>query len=278
MNTSLKRFAAGAGSSLTGLVLAASFVGSVSAASTPQMFKANLTQMNKSGANGTLTVKLDGNMATVTETVNGVLKGSPHAQHLHWGKDASHTCPTMKQDANGDGVVSTLEGAKQYGSVNVSLTKTGDTSAKAALALKDFPTAPSGTINYSRTIKLSSDQVKHLTSGQYVAVVHGIDVNGNGKYDTDAGTSPLAASAGMKNFPLEGTAPAACGVVLAAANSTDNGNNANTPSTNNTSNMGNSDNGASSVAWWGVGLGIAGVVLALIAMAMAAKGKGKSNV
>jgi hypothetical protein len=239
------------------------------------MFQANLTQMNKSGANGTVSVQLNGDQVKVTEHVSGVVPGMAHAQHLHFSKTSTHTCPAPSADKNNDGIVSTLEGAGAYGGVKASLTKSGDTSPKAALALKQFPTAKNGTIDYSRTIKVSDSLAQAIQKGQVAVVVHGIDVNGNGKYDTDAGTSPLAKQlAGMKNFPLEGTAPAACGV-LTAANTTNN--TASTDNSNqnmgNTANTSSNNNNGSVAVDVALGLGSLGVLLSIISLAMAGKGR-----
>lgn len=229
----------------------------------PTNFSATMKQLNGSGASGTINVKLSGTQATVTESMKGLLAGSPHAQHFHFDADATHTCPTTSADANHDGIISSVEARSSYGTPVVSLTTSGDTSAAAALALTDFPTAKDGTISYTRTITLTADQVMDLQNGQLVAVVHGIDKNHNGKYDTDAGTSPLAKAAlGNDNFPLEGTAPAACGVLTASSNNSNN---------NSGSTSDNSDSNAKMVADWALAVGAIGVVLAVISLAVASK-------
>jgi hypothetical protein len=200
-----------------------------------QMLQANLTPLNNSGASGTLTATLNGNTLKVKEHVTGVLANAPHAQHLHFSKKSSHTCPTakaMKQNKPGDKndkpfpfgndkVVESVEARDSYGSPVVSLTTTGKYGASSALAIKRFPKPKNGTIDYSRTFNLSNEQAKNLKAGKFVAVVHGLDLNGNGKYDVfgknkDLTRSSLAAVAKKSNnFPLEGTAPAACGVLTA---------------------------------------------------------------
>jgi hypothetical protein len=208
--------------------------GLASAASASPMFQANLKPLNSSGASGTLTATLNGHKLKVKEHVNGVLAGSPHAQHLHFSSKASHTCPTasvMKNNKPDDGsgdtpygndkVIESVEARPAYGPPVVSLTTSGDTSGDSALALKRFPTAKNGKIDYTRTVNLNDKQVKHLKAGELVAVVHGLDLNGNGKYDVFGSNknltkSALADLAGVSDsFPLEGTAPASCGVLTA---------------------------------------------------------------
>lgn len=189
---------------------AASFVpGIASAMSGTQMYQANLTSLNNSGTTGTATVKVIGNQATVTVHTMGASANLPHAQHIHIG--GNHTCPTMADDANGDGVLSTAEGKPDYGAVQVSLTKTGDVSADSALAVDRFPTASkSGEVTYSRTFTLPSGvTASDIANGTIVQ--HGVSEIGGDKtkYDGDAKSSL------DKSLPLEATAPNACGVLTA---------------------------------------------------------------
>lgn len=252
------------------LAIIASFVLATNAsAQASESFQANLEALNGSGANGTLMITLDGNTAHVSEQVNGAVAGQPHAQHLHFSTDASHTCPATSADDNGDDLVSSIEARPSYGTPVVSLTTSGDTSAKSALAVSRYPTAENGTITYTRNIMLTDEQVAHLQAGELVAVVHGIDVNGNGKYDTEAGTSPLADAAGVSDsFPLEGTAPTACGVMLAMGGNVgaDNGN----VSGNNTDNMSSNamDNDAGDSNTWIWIISIIAIILSIIAIGM----------
>lgn len=170
--------------------------------------QATLSSLNDSGASGMAWVTLDGDQATVKVNVDGLAAGMPHAQHFHIrGKGM---CPDMSADDNGDGIVSTVEGKPAYGKIGTSLTTKGDTSPDSALAVKRFPTASGGSESYSRTFTVSSTVASQIRSGNAVVVVHGIDHNGNGKYDTSAGKSALDDS-----LPLEATAPAACGALAA---------------------------------------------------------------
>lgn len=164
-----------------------------------------LTPLNETGARGVAQVTLRGNEATVRIFAYGLLPGNPHAQHFHiQGKGR---CPTEADDTNGDDIISTVEGRPDYGAIGTSLTTRGDTSPASALAVKRFPTAPNGFVSYSRTIHVSDATAQSLRSGNAVIVLHGIDTNGNGKYDDSAGPSSLPNT----TLPLEATAPAACG-------------------------------------------------------------------
>ncbi len=171
-------------------------------------YQANLTALNQSGVSGTGMVTLDGNSATVMIKASGLLAGAPHAQHFHIG--ALGTCPTDADDKDGDGFLSTTEGAGAYGAIGTSLTLTGDTSPDSGLAVDRFPTADGGSENYSRTLEVTDDVHKAFEAGTAVLVVHGVDKNGSGTYDGDI-KSDLDPS-----LPMEATAPAACGALKVA--------------------------------------------------------------
>jgi len=157
---------------------------------------------------GTAMVKVDGRTITVTMAAMGLVANQPHAAHIHFGADARHECPTLSEDSNGNGHLSTKEGAPAYGPVAVSLTKTGDTSAKSVLAIDRFDTAKGGDISYERgSIKVSEDLAKAIAGGEAVVVIHGVDHNDNGKYD-GAEKSDL-----NPKLPAEATDPALCGVL-----------------------------------------------------------------
>ena len=85
-----------------------------------------------------------------------------------------------------------------------SLTTSADTTAASALALDRFPVADAGGyLSYTRTFTNDSA----LANADTVqVVVHGIDLNGNGAYDFEAGPSELTPDA-----PLEATLPVLCG-------------------------------------------------------------------
>ncbi|TQN43621.1 hypothetical protein FHU33_3077 [Blastococcus colisei] len=172
-------------------------------------YQADLGTLNDSGVTGTGMVTFEGDQATVTVEANGVLAGSPHAQHFHIG--AQGVCPPASADSDGDGIISTAEGQPFYGMIGTSLTTEGDTGPDSGLAVDRFPTPDGESYTYERTFSVTQDAQAAFEAGTAVLVVHGIDVNGNGSYDAEAGQSSLDPS-----LPLEATAPAACGAFSAS--------------------------------------------------------------
>lgn len=149
-----------------------------------------------------------GDQLIVLQLVTGIDGNLPHAQHVH-GVGLGQ-CPTADR-AGEDGLISTAEGVPDYGGVQVSLTTNGDTSPASALAVDRFPVANGLDFYlYGRVLTIGEDIPEEVgyDLDEYHVVVHGIDVNGNGAYDFDAGESSLDPS-----LPLEATVPAACGEI-----------------------------------------------------------------
>jgi hypothetical protein len=166
-------------------------------------------QLNNSGVRGNATVTVRHRRLTIDIDARGVLKDMPHAMHIHFSADSSHTCPTVWNDSNGDHRLSTSEGAPAYGSVKVSLTTRGAHNPGSALAVDRFPTASNGRIHYERTIRVRQGVARAVRNGEAAIVIHGIDYNQNGKYDfAGAGKSDLD-----PNLPAEATDPVACGIL-----------------------------------------------------------------
>jgi hypothetical protein len=171
--------------------------------------RANLEPLNDSGVDGASKVVVHGRKLNVTVKADRLLKEMPHAQHIHFGAKARHECPTVRDDANHDHRLNTLEGQPAYGRVRVSLTTRGDTSPASTLAVNRFPTAEDRQINYERNITTSKRVARGIRNGNAVVVIHGIDYNGNGKYDfRGAGKSELDPS-----LPAEATDTVSCGVL-----------------------------------------------------------------
>jgi hypothetical protein len=166
--------------------------------------------LNHSTGSGTATVTVNGNQATVTESWMGLastFSGAPypHVQHIHIG--AAGTCPTASADKNGDGVVSTTEGAAAYGGIGVTLSTKGDTSPAAGT---DIKVAPGGSsTSYKRTVTLDSKTAASLKDGTAVIVVHGLDPSTLSK-KAQGEKSDLVPS-----LPLAATSPALCGALNA---------------------------------------------------------------
>jgi hypothetical protein len=171
---------------------------------------ARLNSLNDSGATGHAHVKITGRKAHVEIDARRLAKGLPHAQHLHFGADARNECPSVFDDSNNDHRLNVAEGVPAYGPILKSLTTSGDTSPKSGLAVDRFPTTPKGVEDYERTISFAPGAVlRAIKSGKGVIVIHGVDHNGNGKYDFEgAGASELDPS-----LPAEATDPALCGVL-----------------------------------------------------------------
>jgi hypothetical protein len=170
---------------------------------------ARLVQLNNSGVRGTADVTVDGRHLDMSLDAFRALKKMPHAMHIHFGAQARHECPTVRDDHNHDHRLSTAEGQPAYGPVRVSMTKRGDTSPDSTLAVNRFPTAPHGQIHYDRETRTTSRVAEAIANGKAVVVIHGLDYNGNGKYDfAGAGRSELDPT-----LPAEATDPVACGVL-----------------------------------------------------------------
>lgn len=173
------------------------------------MTKTHFEQLNNSGVRGNATVTVNHRRLKIAINARGVLKDMPHAMHIHFSADSSHTCPTVQNDTNADHRLSTSEGAPAYGNVRVSLTTRGAHGPGSALAVNRFPTASNGRINYERTIRVSRDVARAVRNGEAAIVIHGVDYNQNGKYDfSGAGKSDLDPT-----LPAEATDPVACGIL-----------------------------------------------------------------
>ncbi|MFF0717189.1 hypothetical protein [Micromonospora sp. NPDC003816] len=181
-----------------------------------------LLDLNETGATGTATLTAtSGGDLKVQIRSQGMTPNSPHAQHIHGAANGmDFHCPDKSADADGNGYVSTEEGLKMYGDIFISLTTTGDTTKASGLAVDRMPTADAdGNLTYERTIpaaELPAGTIEHLKDLHIVQ--HGIDANGNGKYDVEAlGESTFAKSVGVNGIPAEATDPATCGMVSGAA-------------------------------------------------------------
>jgi hypothetical protein len=171
-------------------------------------FKAELNPLNRSGAEGHALLEKEGNKKLEAEIeTKGLAPKLPHAQHIHGFKKAVSECPTLAA-SGADNLITTAEGLPSYGPIQVSLTTKGDTSPASALAVDRFPVANAkGTVNYERTFSVSRNVYRNL--GEKAIVQHGVDLNGNGRYDFKAaGKSELDPS-----LPQEATIPANCGVI-----------------------------------------------------------------
>ncbi|HET7476114.1 MAG TPA: hypothetical protein VFJ97_08855 [Dermatophilaceae bacterium] len=166
-----------------------------------------------SNVTGKASLRLEGRNLRVDLTARGLTPSQPHAMHIHGVLQAHNECPTIAADVNTgdpidpatfvqgtpDGLISLGEGAPFYGPVDVSLTKTGDTSPSSGLSLERFVVADdSGRIEYHRSITIPKDVAKDLSNLHIV--VHGTDL------PSDADHSSLSSL-------FEATLPVACGEI-----------------------------------------------------------------
>jgi hypothetical protein len=185
------------------------------ASATATSYQATLNPLNHATASGDFMMSLSGTTATITEHVTGLAAtfggaAYPHVQHIHIG--AKGDCPTTAADQNGDGVISTTEGAGNYGAIGTTLSTSGDTSPKAGTTLTVAPSG--GSFTYSRTITLDPATLASVQGGTAVIVVHGLDPA------TLSKTAQGEKSDLVPSLPLAATSPALCGAVTSSQMST----------------------------------------------------------
>ena len=165
---------------------------------------------NHVDATGNATVALDGDSATITVDTNGLLDSAPHAMHIHAGGEGK--CPPAQaaHQHNGRLSISTVNGEPFYGPPVTSMTKSGDISKKSILAFPRYP--HEGNIRYKRTVTLPHKVAQDVRHRRASIIVHGIDYNGNGLYDSVLDRSELD-----RHLPGEATAPGLCGPLRAAS-------------------------------------------------------------
>jgi serine/threonine-protein kinase len=180
-------------------------------ASKGQSFPATLAGVptNHVAGTGDAVVKLNGNTAAITVDTNGLLAAAPHAMHIHAG--GLGRCPTAQaaHEHNHHLSISTVNGEPFYGPPVTAMTTSGDTSKKSILTFTRYPNV--GNIRYSRTIALPGSVAAQIRKHKASVIVHGIDYNNNGLYDSILDRSELD-----RRLPGEATAPALCGPLVPA--------------------------------------------------------------
>jgi hypothetical protein len=198
--------------SLPTLTLAALAMASSPALAAEGSHQATLNEINGSGGTGSVWLDVQGDKAALDLQVSGLAETFndgpyPHVQHIHSGEEARGECPTAAADENGDGVISTTEGAPSYGPIVTTLGTKGSTSPDEGLNLK--LAGMGGSYQIQRDIELNADTQKALDEGKAVVVVHGLDPATLSKEAQEA-KSDLDPS-----LPLAATSPALCGVLAA---------------------------------------------------------------
>jgi hypothetical protein len=127
-------------------------------------YTAPLSSLNDSGVSGVAHLTLDGDQLTVSIQADGFEANRVHPQHIHGFTEnkANATCPTEEADANGDGVIDLGEGLPDYGPV--------------LLSLQEFPTAPTGSVDFEATYTVDARDLGPLQNR--AIVLHGLTVNG----------------------------------------------------------------------------------------------------
>ena len=171
-------------------------------------YQTTLNPLNGSSGSGMATISVTGDQATVDLSWSGLPQTFmdapyPHVQHIHIGNRGE--CPTQDADANGDGIVDTVEGQPSYGAIGTTLSLKGDTSPDAGTNLKIAPGGSS--LDYSRTFTLNEDTLDSLAQGTGVVVVHGLDPS------TLSDEAANAKSNLVPELPLAATSPALCGAL-----------------------------------------------------------------
>lgn len=185
-------------------------------------------------ASGHFMITINGDQATVTETVSGLadklptdkktldalgiptaFAGAPfpHVQHIHIA--GGGMCPTSAADTNGDGVISTVEGQPAYGKIGTTLSTKGATDASTAT---DVTKAPGGaSFTYKRTFTINQDTLQSIKDNKAVIVVHGLNPATAPKASlTTPNSLGVTLPGASKKLALIGTAPALCGKLEAS--------------------------------------------------------------
>ena len=171
-------------------------------------YSATLNPLNHSTGSGMITVTVKGTTAVIDEHFSGLAADFggnpyPHVQHIHIG--AAGACPTTGADKNGDGVISTTEGAPSYGGIGLTLSTSGDTSPAAGTDIKIAPAGDS--TDYHRTVQLDPKTAASLQNDTAVVVVHGLDPS------TLSQKAQKEKSDLVPSLPLAATSPALCGAL-----------------------------------------------------------------
>lgn len=207
----------------------------IASASSGTSYQANLQPVPLNtpagAASGQFTLKLNGNQATINETVSGLGatlptdpatltalgiptafagKPFPHVQHIHI--DGNGACPTASADTNGNGVISIPEGLPAYGQIGTTLSVSGGTAASDG---DNVTIAPSGgSFTYSRTITLDAATLAAIQANKAVIVVHGLNPANAPKSALTADNQDKITLPGENKLVKEvAVAPALCGAL-----------------------------------------------------------------
>ena len=152
------------------LIAAAALLCMPTTAAADTTVKAKLVEQNHSGASGsaTLTALGNGRLKVVIHS-QGLVPGQPHAQHIHGSAGGGHFgCPTLKNDQDGDGILTNEEATGEYGTIFLALTTSGGATPQDGLDVDRMPVADAkGRLDYERTFSarmVPDGLIAHLSS------------------------------------------------------------------------------------------------------------------
>lgn len=183
---------------MVGAAVLTAVMGGISAASaTPRVgdFAATLDGLNQDGS-ATVSLTQRGTHLTVHVQASGLDDGI-HLAHIHGVRQGANTCPTADLDADGDGLINIAEGLSAYGPVQITLSN----------GLNDRGTS----LDYTRQRdRIDAGDATASLRGldEYVVVIHGVDLNGDGVAD-----NPDVEGDGPDPDDNEITMPALCGTI-----------------------------------------------------------------
>ncbi|WP_104167673.1 CHRD domain-containing protein [Arthrobacter sp. SX1312] len=192
-------------------ISAVAMAGSPAMAAHDGTYSSTLGQLSGTTGSGTITLDVVGDKAKVNLQVSGLAETFmdapyPHVQHIHGG--AKGQCPTVADDANGDGILSTTDGAASYGGILTTLSTSGATTPAEGLNLALGGQGGSYTVEREITLDMATQEA--LAAGTAVVVVHGLD-------PATVTATPEAFNAPSDlepSLPLGATSPALCGVLV----------------------------------------------------------------
>ena len=194
------------------VIVVSSGGGSSAPPGTPFAAAAQPVPTNRVTGTGTATVRLNGNVVSVSARYERTAQRRAARDAHPRGRPGRRARRRRRRTLhNGHLSISTTDGIKFYGPPQVSLTSQGDTSPKSIIDFSRYPTT--GTIRYTRQFPVPPGVAAAIRAGNAVIVVHGIDYNGNGIYDNVLDRSEL-----NRGLPGEATAPALCGTLVATKN------------------------------------------------------------
>ncbi|MHA7292334.1 CHRD domain-containing protein [Arthrobacter sp. HLT1-21] len=175
-------------------------------------YTADFVQLSGTTGSATFALEIDDKTATVDLQVSGLGETFmdapyPHVQHIHGG--AMGECPTTDADENGDGILSTTDGAASYGGIQTTLTTSGATGPEEGLNLELG--GQGGSYSIQRSFEMNDATLDALEAGTAVVVIHGLDPATSSSEEAFNAPSDLEPS-----LPLGATSPALCGVVTAS--------------------------------------------------------------